>query len=61
MEGDAQLRITNSNGYTLLTQPICIKDEDVEIKLPDLKPGIYFVTIISNEAVITRKLVIAGK
>ena len=61
IEGDALVRITSIGGTILLTQPINIAGSDVTINLPDLKPGIYFVNIISKEATITRKLVITSK
>ena len=60
-KGDAKVKIVNINGMLIVDQPITVTDADVKIKLPDVKPGIYFVNIISNKDVITRKLVIEQK
>jgi hypothetical protein len=61
IEGDAKVRIINLNGQLVLEQPIVIAKEDVKINLTDIKPGFYFVNVISNDAVITRKLVVEPK
>jgi hypothetical protein len=61
VEGTTQVKIQNTNGVLLFDQKINVAKEDVDIKLPELKPGIYFVTIISENAVLNRKLVIEPK
>ncbi|MDR2970984.1 MAG: T9SS type A sorting domain-containing protein [Bacteroidales bacterium] len=60
-ESEGKVRIVNLTGSLVLDQPIVISNKDVNIKLPEITPGFYFVSIISNEAVITRKLVIEPK
>jgi hypothetical protein len=60
-EGPAQVRIMNINGQVVLDQRINIDNTDVNVKLPDLKAGIYFVNIISEKAMLTRKLVVQPK
>ena len=61
IQGLTQVRIANISGQIVLDQQVNIANDDVNIQLPDLKPGIYFVNIISNDAVLTRKLTITPK
>ena len=58
MEGDATVQIISINGQIVYEQPIKIMDQDINIKLPEIKQGFYFVYIRSNEAIITKKLII---
>ena len=60
-EGPAQVRIMNISGQVVLDQRINIDNTDVNVRLPELKPGIYFVNVISEKAMLTRKLVIQPK
>ncbi|MCL2435096.1 MAG: T9SS type A sorting domain-containing protein [Lentimicrobiaceae bacterium] len=61
IEGPTQVRIITMNGQTVLNQQVDFAKDGVNIKLPDLNPGIYFVNITSKDAVLTRKLTIAPK
>jgi len=61
VEGAAQLRIVNVTGSLLMDKQINIAKEEVQINISDLKPGFYFVNIISKDVVITRKLIIDHK
>jgi len=58
MEGDAQVAIVNLNGLLVYDQKINIAKETVNILLPDLTPGMYFVYVTSKDAVVVRKLII---
>jgi len=58
VEGPAQVRIANINGQVVLDQQIFVANDVVNVNLPGIKPGVYFVNIISEKAVLTRKLVI---
>ena len=49
------------NGQIVLDQQINIANDVASVQLPDLKPGIYFVNIISKDAVLTRKLTVVPK
>jgi len=62
IEGTAQVRVLTMNGITVLEKKIVINEgEDVGITLPNLQPGIYFVNVISENAVLTRKLIVANR
>jgi len=61
IQGSTQVRITNMNGQIVLDQQINIANDVASVQLPDLKPGIYFVNIISKDAVLTRKLTVVPK
>jgi hypothetical protein len=58
IEGNTQVRIVNAIGVCVLDQIVNVTKEDVNIILPELTSGIYFVNIISDKAVLTRKLII---
>ena len=58
MKGDAKVQIFNISGQLVLDKPINITGSDINIILPDLKPGFYFIHVKSNDAILTNKLVI---
>jgi len=58
VEGNARVSIVNLTGSMVLEQQINVANEDIKINLPDLHPGVYFVYVTSNDAVMVRKLII---
>ena len=58
VEGPVQVRIANINGQIVFDQEIHVANNVTNINLPGIKPGVYFVNIISENAVLTRKLVV---
>jgi len=62
VEGTAQVRVMTINGITVVDKKINVTEgADVGISIPGLKPGIYFVNIISDNAVLTRKLIVGNR
>jgi hypothetical protein len=61
--GDAVIAVSAINGSVLQKTALTIGDTQKQViyNLTDLVPGIYFVTLTSKDAVITKKVVISPR
>jgi hypothetical protein len=63
ISGDATIAVSAINGSVLQKTAVTIADTQKQViyNLNDLVPGIYFVTLTSKDAVITKKVIISPR